>query len=53
MQARTIPSMEREKWPHGNGERAIIVLYDEGLHGENAVANDRNANKGNKHGGAS
>jgi len=39
MQAWTIPSVEKENWRRGNGERAIIVLYNEGLHGENVASN--------------
>jgi len=35
----TIPSVEKEKWRRGNGERAIIVLYNEGLHGESVTSN--------------
>ena len=27
-------SMEKEKWRRGNGERAIILSYNEGLHVE-------------------
>jgi len=35
----TILRMEKEKWRHGNSERTIIVLYNEGLHGESVASN--------------
>ena len=39
MRTWAILSMEKEKWRHGNGEQAIIVLYNEGLHGERVASN--------------
>ena len=39
MRTRTILSTEKEKWRHGDSERTIVILYNEGLHGENVASN--------------